>query len=271
MVSCEFISNLIHDDQLVARLGKNKLYLSQLESYIPSGLSEEDSTNLAMQYINMWATELLYADIAEDQLTKEEMDVTEELEDYKRSLLKYRYEQRYINDRLDTVVNNAQVKNYYENHQELFITDVPIVKARFLDIMQESPNLEVMKAKMSSDSYRDLEEADSLAYSSALRYEDMSEKWVDAVTFAHNFGYDYAYVLSQWNRNTGFIEILGEKGDMKIGYICDYQGSGTLAPIEYCDSRIRDIILSSRKQDLLSNLDKELLENALGKRNLVIY
>lgn len=269
--SCEFIGNLIHDDQLVAKLGKNKLYLSQLEAYIPSGLSPEDSTNLAMQYINTWATELLYMDIAGQQLTKEEMDVSKELEDYRHSLLKYKYEQRFINERLDTLVSDSQIKKYYDTHKELLTLDVPIVKARFLDIMQESPNLEIIKSRMSSNSYQDLAEADSLAYSSALRYEDLSDKWVDAVTFAKNFGLDYASVLAKWDRKTGFVEIKDERGDARIGYICDYQGAGTLAPLDYCSNRIKDIILSSRKQELLSNLDKDLVQNALDKRNLVIY
>ena len=269
--SCEFLGNIIHDDQLVARLGKNKLYISQLEAYIPSGLSPEDSTNLAMQYINTWAAELLYMDIASQQLSKEEMDVSAELEDYRHSLLKYRYEQRFINERLDTLVTDSQIKAYYESNKDRLALDVPIVKARFLDIMQESPNLEVLKSKMSSNSYQDLADADSLAYSSALKYEDASEKWVDAVSFAKNFGLDYASVLSRWDRSSGFVEVSDDRGDLRIGYICDYQGAGTLAPLDYCKDRIKDIILSSRKQELLSTLDKDLIQNALDKRNLVIY
>ena len=57
LLSCERISNFIHDDEVVAKVGRDKLYRSQLENYIPSGLSSEDSTNLALQYIKSWATE----------------------------------------------------------------------------------------------------------------------------------------------------------------------------------------------------------------------
>ena len=51
LTSCEAISNWIHDDVLVAKIGKEKLFLSDLEAYIPNGVSPEDSTNLAMQFI----------------------------------------------------------------------------------------------------------------------------------------------------------------------------------------------------------------------------
>lgn len=268
--SCEFISGIVHDDDVVARLGSRKLYRTELEDFIPNGLSEEDSTALALQYINTWATEKLYSDIAAIQLSKQELDVTQELEDYKNSLLKFRYEQRYISERLDTVVTSAEIGEYYNTHQELFALDVPIVRARFLDIMQESPNLEKIKDRMSSSEVAELEEADSLAYSSALRYEDNSDMWMDMVTFAKYFGTDYGTLVSNLGKD-GFIEMPDERGDVKIAYVCDMQKAGTIADIAYCEARIKDIIISTRKQTLLSNLERDLLQDALDKQTLIIY
>ena len=270
LTSCEFVSNIIHDDEVVAKLGDRKLYKTELDSFIPKGVSQEDSTKLALQYINTWATEQLFSDIAQEQLSKEELDVSAELEDYRRSLLKYRYEQRYVNERLDTVVHSTDIDDYYQSHQDLFVLDVPIVKARFLDIMQDSPNLELIKDKMCSSKIEDLEMADSLAYSSALRYEDNSEKWVDMISFARNFGTDYGTLLSKLGKD-GFIEIPDERGDVKIAYICDIQRVGELAELDYCEDRIKDIIISTRKQTLLSNLESELLTDALDKETLIIY
>ena len=70
LLSCERISSIIHDDEVVAKVGRDKLYRSQLEDYIPSGLSSEDSTNLALQYIKSWATEKLFVEMADMQLSK---------------------------------------------------------------------------------------------------------------------------------------------------------------------------------------------------------
>ncbi len=268
--SCDFLNSLIHDDKVVARIGKQKLYISELSEVIPSGVSAQDSVSMALQYINNWASEILFSQVAATQLSKSEQNVSVELEDYKRSLLKYRYEQRYINERLDTVISHNQVEQYYNSHKELFILEVPIVKGRFLDIMQESPNLEVIKAKMSSEDYSDLSQADSLAYSSALKYSDTSDKWVDMVTFARGFGEDYGTLLSRMDRQ-GFIEIPDERGDVKIAYICEMQKAGTLAPLEYCEDRIRDIIISNRRHALLTELEQDLLKDAQKKNKLVIY
>ena len=270
VLSCDFISSIIHDDALIARIGRDKLYASQLAGFIPKNISPEDSVNLAMQYISTWALERLYLDVAEERLSKSELDVSKELEDYRRSLLKFRYEQHYINDRLDTLVSGEEMKEYYNTHKDLFVLNVPIVKSKYLDILQESANYEQLKKNMASQTEEDAAMADTLAYASALKYEDRSDEWVSAVELSRNFGTDYGTLLSHLGHD-GFIEIPQDKGDVKIAYICDIRKVGTLAPYEYCEQRIRDIIINVRKHSLVSDLERDLLDEGLEHKKLVIY
>ena len=269
--SCEWVSSRIHDDEVVAKLGSHKLYREDPEAFIPGGIPAEDSVKLARQYINTWAKEQLFVEVATAQLSKSESDVREELEDYRRSLLRYRYEKQYIADRLDTVVVKSEAEEYYESHPDLFTLRVPIVRARFLDIMRESPALDVIRKKMSSKEYADLAMADSLAYNSALKYEDRSDEWVDMTVYARNFGCDYGTVLSRLGSD-GYVVIDDkEAGDLKIGYVVEIRRAGTKAPFEYCEDRIRDIIISNRKHALLSSLEQDLLKDALETEKLIIY
>ena len=265
--SCNFISSFIHDDEVVARVGNEKLYLSELSSYIPDTVSPEDSTNLAMQYITSWARDLLYLNLAENQLSKAEQDVSSELEDYRRSLLRYRYEQLYVNDRLDTLITDAQIESYYKEHEDYFKLQRPILKVRFLDIMSDSPNAELIIRCMSSDDYSEVLAADSLAYQSALRYFDKSDVWMDAAVLAREFSTDYVTMLS--SLSDSFIRI-EQDGRLRIAFVLDIRRSGT-APVEYASAQIRDNILSDRKHRLLKSLEQDLLKDALEKKKLVIY
>lgn len=268
MVSCEAISNFIHDGEVVAKVGTHKLYRADLDALIPSGTAAEDSVNLADQHIQSWVLEQLFIDMADSHLSKEEKDVSEELEAYRKSLLRYRYEQMYVNERLDTVITPREVEEYYESHSDMFQLDVPILRARYLDIMQDSPNKDVIRKKMSSDKYEDLAEVDSLAYSSAIRYLDYSDRWIDAVSLAREFEMDYASMLAK--QKDSYIEMTQERGDVKIAYVIDSRKGGTLAPLDYCESRIRNIILSNRKHAILSTLEQDLLDDALAKNKLEI-
>lgn len=267
--SCDAVSFLIHDEDVVAKVGKHKLYRSEVESLIPDMISPEDSASLAAQYINSWATDLLYMEVAESQLTKPELDVTQELEIYRRSLLKYRYEQRYINDRLDTLVTAEQVKSYYDTHSADFQLSRPVLKVRFVDIMKDSPNREKILAKMASDDYMDVEAADTLAQAYALRYFDSSNTWMDAAELARYFGVDYTVMMSNLWEGTIRIEP-ADRGDVLVAHVCDLQRSGT-APLEYAEQRIRDIILSNRKHELVKSLEQDLLDDALERKQFVIY
>ena len=74
--------------------------MEELQRVIPNGISPEDSSLFAKQYIGTWALDHGYMEVAEQQLSAAELDVSQELEAYRRSLLKYRYEQLYVNQRL---------------------------------------------------------------------------------------------------------------------------------------------------------------------------
>ena len=267
--SCNAISTLIHDDQVVAKVGDSKLYKSEVEGFIPNMIPASDSVRLAEQYINSWAMDLLYLDVAEKELSKSELDVAAELESFRRSLLKYRYEQRYINDRLDTLVTPAQLRAYYDAHTEEFALARPVLKVRFVDVMKDSPNKDAILKMMRSSEYSDLQRADTLAKSTALRWFDSSDTWMDASELARYFGLEYREMLSLQKGDWIQYEP-ADRDDLMAAYVCNIQRTGT-APLEFCSSRIRDILVSGRKHELMKGLERDLLENALESKQFVIY
>jgi hypothetical protein len=232
-------------------------------------MQKEDSVRLARQYINAWALDQVFLTIAQEQLSKAEKDVTKELEEYRKSLLKYRYEQLYVNERLDTSVTQENVEEYYQAHQDKFILDRPIVKARYLNIDSESPSLAQIRKRMSSTDANVLAEADSLAFSSALKFTIWQDKWIDISVLAREYVADHEQILSKMNK--GWIEVVDTVGYMKLTYISDMVAKGKVAPIEYCSENIRDIIISARKQELIMNLERDLLNDARENGQFVIY
>ena len=272
MTSCETVTSFVRElryGQLVAKVGSHRLYASELASYIPDSASPEDSTRLALQYINTWASDQLFTDVAERELSKSEKNVDSELEDYRHSLLKYRYEQKYVNQRLDTAVTKAQIEKYYDDHAENFKLSLPIAKAVYMNISADSPNLEIIKKKMRSDKPEARIEADSIAFSSAFRYTDFGDRWVDLVKLSREVGTDYGTLLSQVR--DGYAELPDGNGNLNIVYFFSLMRAGQTGPVEYFEEQIRDIILSTRKQALLSRLERDLIENARNQENFVIY
>ena len=267
--SCRAISSLLHDDEVVAEVNGVKLYRAELDALIPNGISAADSAALALKYIDTWASDHVYLKIAEQQLSKSEKDVTKELEDYRKSLLKYRYEQLYVNERLDTTVTDEMVDEYYEAHTDKFVLQRPIVRARYLNILADSPALKQLRKMMKSSEPNDLVEADSLAYSSALKFMTWNNDWVDAALLAGEFGTDYNSMLA--SMSGGWIEQKDTTGYLKLAYIPEMIGKGRQAPVDYCAPMIKDMIISARKQALISGLERDLLNDARENGNFTIY
>lgn len=269
--ACKSVSSFMHDGEVVAKAGKHKLYAAELEDFIPGGISPEDSTRLAAQYIDKWATDMLFMDMAESELSKGEKDVTREMESYRRSLLKYRYEQKYVNQRLDTAVTEADIEKYYHDHPDHFKLARPIVKARFARISGDSPNLSAVRKNLLSEGPDDDDQivSDSLTIASALKYTDFGKQWVDIVLLAREFEMDYPTMQSKMK--DGIIEQKDANGSIGIAHVSALMKAGEAGPVEYYEDEIREIILSTRKQSLLSGLEQELIEKARTQDNYVIY
>ena len=255
--------------EVVAKVGNHKLYRNQLLSYIPAGVSPEDSAGLATRYINAWAEDLLLLDMAEEQLSDADKDVSKELEEYRRTLLKYRYEQLYINQRLDTLITDDEIQQYYAANPDRFRLERPLLKARYMIISADARSLKTIKQKMSSDDELEVMEADSLASYAAHKYVDAADTWLDAITLAQEMGTDYRTLLSSIKHQ--FAEVADASGNLRIAYIVEMVQEGKPAPVEYVTERIRDLILSSRKHKLESGLEQDLLEDAIRNQKFVIY
>ena len=273
--SCKVVNTLtdtaneLFRGEVVARAGDHVLHLSELEQYIPQGVSSEDSTKLARQYIDAWAQDLLLLDMAEEQLSPSDKDVTNELEDYRRTLLKYRYEQLYINQRLDTLITTEEVNAFYKENSALFRLERPIVKARYLLIPADAKSIKNLRRLMSSEDETEVMEAASLASTSAIKYVDQADTWMDALSLAREMGMDYQKLLSGIRNQ--FMEYTDENGILHLAYLAEQVPEGKTAPLEYCEDRIRELILSGRKHTLEESLEQDVLEDARKNNKYVIY
>lgn len=268
LAACDTVSSIIHNDEVVASIGRDKLYLSELRGVVPAFTAPEDSAVLVRQYIDKWALSVLYMNMAEDSLDADELDVSRELENYRRSLIRYRYEQAYVRGHLDTSVTFEQVADYYAAHEEAFVLERPLLKLRFAVVMGDSPSRDRIKAALKEDDCMEIIQSDSILRSAAIKYEDYSGSWTDASVIAREYGTDYLTMLGMKSGDYIIYEPAGQ-GVQMMGYVVDMVRYG-IAPVEYCRPRICEMILNARKRELLTDLERDLLEKAHENNQLVI-
>ncbi len=253
----------------VAQIGKQILYRQDIKSLLPAGVAAQDSANIVNHYIDTWAIDNLLLKKAEEALSKEEKNVDQELADYRKSLLVFRYQTKYLEERLDTVVSAQDIQDYYDHNKELFVLSEPLCKVRLIKIGLQSPNLPVTRTLYRSNTLEDLAQLEQICESSAEVYSNYHQAWVSATELAQDLPLDRSAIRNQLVPG-GYIEAQ----DSLYAYmvtLTELIPAGEPAPIEYKEGNIEQIVLSKRKQELLSNLETEVLREGRDKQQIKIY
>ena len=266
--SCTLFESVTKGEK-VAQIGRAALYKTDIEKIIPKGISSQDSVALVKQYIDSWAIKQLMLQKAEEQLPKGDKDVAQLLEDYRMQLLVFRYENKFIEERLDTIVSVAEREEYYNAHQSNFEGKNGVFKGRLVKMQNSSPNLQVMRKLAQGREIDDLEALEQLAYNSAYKYSNYNNNWVDLGVVAREVGVsimELQQVLAKQNvvaevKDTVYTNLL---------QVLEYIAPGEITPFEYNSEKIKEIIISRRKQELLANLQRDILNDALNNNKLKI-
>lgn len=268
--SCTYFKNWFGaEPERLAQIGKEVLYKKDMEGLLTSALSPTDSTHLTNHYIDVWAIDNLLLKKAEEELTKEEKDVKQELADYRKSLLVFRYQKKYVESRIDTLVAQEEITDYYNNHRKQFLLDAPLLKARYIKIRLQSPYLPMVRNIYRSYRLEDIQQLNRLCESSAEVYTHYEDKWLTLRQLAQDLP----------SQARGDVYTLRPKGhidtrDSLYAYLVsvyDYLDEGVPAPEAFKETEIRQNILSRRKQQLLKELEKEVLKEGWNKQLIKTY
>ena len=143
-------------DVLVSVKGRT-LNRSEVNKLIPRGISSADSLLLAEGFTKKWVKDVLVYDVALRNLGDEKEEVDKLVEEYRRSLVRYRYQERLVEEKLKTDIRESDKLNYYEENQKKFILDKGLIKGLFLKIPVDAPGLTDVKKWYKSTDVASLE------------------------------------------------------------------------------------------------------------------
>ncbi len=115
LFSCQN-SNNGKDDKPVAAIYDKVLYQSDLQGIMYDGISTNDSLVRTKVFIDNWIRRQLLIHQAENNLDKSELDCVKEIEDYRNSLIIYKYESMLIAQNLDTIVSDEEIEKYLKDN-----------------------------------------------------------------------------------------------------------------------------------------------------------
>ncbi len=254
----------------VASAGTKTLYFDEIPAMAALTLSKEDSVAAINSYINKWAKRELLKIKAENNLSDEfKREVEKQLEKIRADLLIHQYEQQMLLQRLDTVVSMNEIEQFYNDNIRLFNLNYNIVKALFIKIPSDIPDIERVRQWYRSDNQDDIMQLESFCYQYADKYDDFGERWIRFSVVTDQLPGTIGN-REQFLRGNRYIE----RSDSLYNYFVslrDYSIRGSTAPLEYIQGAARDVILNRRKKEFLKELENGVFNEAVREGMLTIY
>jgi hypothetical protein len=253
----------------LARVGESYLYKSDLEGLIKPGLSKDDSVSIVNGLTEKWIRKQLILEKAVMNLTEEEKDVDKELDEYRTSLIIYKYEQKLIKEKLDTLVTNGEVTKYYNENPQNFVLNNSIVKVLYIKLPADAPKIQELKEWMKVENEENVKKIDEYCYQQAIKYDYFDDKWVSLDNIKMLFPFS-----NELNDQFVMANKIYEAADSLYHYLLsvrELQLKGTAAPYSYVEDDIRNIVILKRKQKLIYDLENKIYFDALNKNNFKIF
>lgn len=262
MAGCGFFKKE-ESRKAIARAREHWLYLDELMMAMPSGLSAEDSLTFVNNFITTWATQMLLLDKAEMNLADESKDVTEQLEEYRRSLIIYQYQKQIVGERLDTNISDTKIEEYYNNNKQNFELQNNIVRALFIKLRKNTKDLDKVRKLCRSDKEESRIELEEYCVQHAINFHLNDQQWVpfsELMAKLPNTSYLNINYFSSYN----FAAVEDSTGHYLVD-IKEIKYKSSVSPLEFEKENIRSILLNQRKLELIQKLERGIFDEAVAK------
>jgi hypothetical protein len=267
--ACDYIKKP-QEPESVARVGDDFLFRSDLQNLVPNGTSKEDSIAIVKSFIDRWATQKLLFEAAELNLNSEKVDELNQLiKQYKVDLFTNAYLEELIIRKIDTVVSNDEINQYYEANKQFFKNPNELVKLRYINLVKENPKFEKIRAKFNSFTPKDKNELAEMAIQ-FKSYAFNDSIWVD---------------VNQVYQKLPFINADNKEKYISNGISYQYPDSTTVwlvkvkqvlpkdnpTPLQFLRPTIKQVIINKRKVELIKTIENEITNDAFKNNKYEIY
>ena len=269
-VGCRYFKKEKKPSELaIARAFDTYLYIENLKDIVPKRTSYKDSITIIHNYINNWLKQQVVLKKAEDNLNDEQKDVSDQLEEYRNSLITYIYESELIRQKLDTIVSDVEITDYYNFNQNNFTLKDNIVKATYLKLPYSAPKLDKVRIWYKSDTEKDSGLLAEYCHQFASDYFIATNEWLLFDELLKRIPIK-TYDKEEYLRNNRYIEVKDTSGIFFIN-IRGFKIKESVSPLNFERDNIRTLIINKRKLALIEEMERSSFENALRENDIKIY
>lgn len=254
----------------IASVYNAKLYSEDLQLILPKNVTKQDSIVLVKNYINSWAKQQLLLKKAEENISEADNKSINNLVDtYKQSLYINDYKERLIRQQLDTVITNDELVAYYNSNKDNFKLNEHLVQLKYIQFGKNylDKNDAVKKFKSTKDEDLEALENQLINFKS---YQLRDSTWLtinEVLTKIAPFKTEPKEKLLKISK---FIKI-EDSLDVYLIAVQNVLKPKDIAPLSYIVSQIKQLVLHKRKLELIREIEKTLINDAIKNQHFKEY
>lgn len=251
------------EQPFLAKVGDSYLFPSDVRQILPANLSSQDSVEIVDRFLNTWIRKQVFLQEARKNLTADQLNFEKQIEEYRNSLIIFSYENELIRQQLDTTVTDNQLAEFYEKNKADFRLRDDIVKADFVKLPMDSPDLSRFRRLFRSSDPDEAGLLEEYCIQNAASYFIDQDSWLIFRDLLREVPLQVSNAGS-YLRSNQFIEV----NDNNFRYfvkILDYQLQGSDSPLAFERENIRSIIINQRKHELINQVRNQIYQDAVDR------
>lgn len=253
----------------IARAYEAYLYPEDLEQIVNEGSSPIDSQHLVDAYIDQWQRQQVLLHHAQQNVKLDIVQINKQMEEYKNSLVIYELEQAIIREKLDTVVTEQEISQYYTENETIFLLKRPIFKASYLELEPDAPERANLREWLLSDHPDDRERLQRYAERYSRNFSLSDTSWYYIEELAKKI--PIAQIDENNYRNYGQIFNITENNKIYLIILHDSKFKDNRSPLAIERNNIRNLIINRRKIALINKEEQELINKARNQNKIEVY
>jgi len=263
LISCEQDAP---DQNAVARVNDKYLSNTELDEAMPIGLAIEDSILYRNNYIKIWATKELLLEKARINVEDDNGEIEALILDYRRELLIDRYKKALLQQELDTVITDSDINDYYEANKNVYRLNEDLVQLKYIHFDKDMNDKKELVRLFKSETSEDLDELID------RELEFYSFSFNDSIWVAYrDVEKKLAFLKEEKNiKNKQYIQKEDSLGVYLLA-VKDLRRRNEIAPLNYVIPTIKQMILHKRKLELMNEIEKTIMVDAINNKQFEQY
>ena len=247
----------------MVRVKDKTLTREDIERQIPKGISSGDSLIRAESIVKKWIIDMLMDDVAHQNIGDDKNEIDNLVNEYRRSLIRHRYQERIVKDKVSAEINEAEQLAYYEENKEQFALSENLIKGLFIKVSVSAPGLDNVRKWYVSDSEESVERIEKYSIQNAIIYDFFYDNWV-------RFDEVMEKIPHKISNHAQFLKLnkhleVSDSTHVYFLNISDKLLVGNIAPFDFSMTQIQSMMANRRKIDSLREFGEGLYNDAIRK------